>query len=77
MESIWLVQAVGLFCRLMGGIPEKHLQREYRRRIWRYLKHRRNPGMLLLYIIKVAQHYHAHTMATEMRSGRTQVYNSY
>ena len=77
MESIWLVQAIGLFARLMSGIPERHLKREYRRRVWRYLQHRRNPGMLLLYLVKVAQHYHAHTMATQMKEGRSQVYNSY
>jgi len=77
MESLWLVQAIGLFLRLMAGIPEAHLKKEYRRRLWRYLKHRRNPGMLLFYMIKIAQHYHAHTMATRMKSGRTQVYNSY
>ena len=46
MESIWLAQAVGLFYRLMTGITEAHLRKEYRARIWRYLKYRRNPGML-------------------------------
>ncbi len=77
MESLWLVQAVGLFVRLMSGIPERHLKREYRRRVWRYLKYRRNPGMLLLYLVKVAQHYHAYTMATRMKEGRSPLYNSY
>jgi radical SAM superfamily enzyme YgiQ (UPF0313 family) len=77
MEAIWLVQAVGLFVRLMSGIPEAHLRKEYRRRAWRYLKHRRNPGMLFTYMVKIAQHYHAYTMATQMKSGATQVYNSY
>jgi len=28
-------------------------------------------------MLKIAQHYHAHTMATQMKSGATQVYNSY
>ncbi len=77
MESLWLAQAVGLFIRLMTMIPEAHLRKEYRRRVWRYLKHRRNPGMVLMYLLKVAQHYHAHTMATQMKSGQTEVYNSY
>ncbi len=77
MESIWLVQAIGLFIRFMTMIPEKHLREEYQRRTWRYLKHRRNPGMLLTYMLKIAQHYHAHTMATQMKSGATMVYNSY
>jgi hypothetical protein len=77
MESIWLVQAIGLFIRFMTMIPEKHLREEYRRRIWRYLKHRQNPGMVFTYMLKVAMHYHAYTMATQMKSGATQVYNSY
>jgi hypothetical protein len=33
--------------------------------------------MLLFYVIHMAQHYHAYTMATQMSSGRTRVYNSY
>ncbi|WP_435017055.1 B12-binding domain-containing radical SAM protein [Tundrisphaera sp. TA3] len=77
METIWAVQAIGLFARLMSGIPEAHLRKEYRKRLWRYLKFRRNPGMLFTYMVKIAQHYHAYTMATQMASGRTQVYNSY
>ena len=77
MESIWLVQAIGLFVRFMTMIPEKHLRAEYRRRTWRYLKHRQNPGMVFTYMVKIAQHYHAHTMATQMKSGATKVYNSY
>ena len=32
MESIWLVQAIGLFIRFMTMIPEKHLREEYQRR---------------------------------------------
>jgi radical SAM superfamily enzyme YgiQ (UPF0313 family) len=77
MESIWLAQAIGLLIRLMTMIPEKHLRKEYQRRTWRYLKHRWNPGMLLIYMIKIVLHYHAHTMAAQMKSGKTQVYNSY
>jgi hypothetical protein len=61
----------------MTMIPEKHLRAEYRRRVWRYLKYRRNPGMVFTYMVKIAQHYHAYTMATQMKSGATQVYNSY
>jgi radical SAM superfamily enzyme YgiQ (UPF0313 family) len=76
-ESVWLVQSIGLFMRLMKGVPEAHLRREYRKRLWRFLKVRRNPAHLLFYVIHLAQHYHAYTMATQMSSGRTKVYNSY
>ncbi len=47
-EAIWLVQAIGLFLRLMKGVPEAHLRREYRKRLWRFLKVRQNPATLLL-----------------------------
>jgi radical SAM superfamily enzyme YgiQ (UPF0313 family) len=76
-ESTWLVQAIGLFLRLMKGVPEAHLRREYRKRLWRFLKVRQNPATLLFYVIHMAQHYHAYTMAKQMSSGRTRVYNSY
>jgi radical SAM superfamily enzyme YgiQ (UPF0313 family) len=76
-ESLWLAQSIGLFLRLMTGVPEAHLRREYRKRLWRFLKVRRNPAHLLFYVIHMAQHYHAYTMATQMSSGRTRVYNSY
>ena len=76
-ETVWLAQAVGLFARLMSGVPERSLRREYRKRLWRFLKVSRNPALLLFYIIHMAIHYHAHTMAKQMASGRTPVYNSY
>jgi radical SAM superfamily enzyme YgiQ (UPF0313 family) len=76
-ESVWSVQAIGLFLRLMKGVPEAHLRQEYRKRLWRFLKVRRDPAALLFYVIHMAQHYHAYTMATQMASGRTRVYNSY
>ncbi|HMB06844.1 MAG TPA: DUF4070 domain-containing protein, partial [Isosphaeraceae bacterium] len=76
-ESMWLAQAVGLFARMMRDVPEADLRREYRKRLWRFLKHRRNPGALLFYILHMAQHYHAHTMARQMASGRTAVFNSW
>jgi hypothetical protein len=76
-ESLWLMQSIGLFLRLMNGVTEADLRREYRRRLWRFLKLRRNPAHLLFYVIHLAQHYHAYTMARQMSSGRTRVYNSY
>jgi radical SAM superfamily enzyme YgiQ (UPF0313 family) len=76
-ESLFLGQAVGLFARLMRGVPEAYLRREYRRRLWRFLKRRRNPGTMMFYVIHMAMHYHAHTMARQMASGQTKVLNSY
>lgn len=76
-ESLFLVQAIGLFARLMSGVTESHLRREYRQRLWRFLRRRQNPGMLLTYVIHMAMHYHAYTIATQMKSGRSAIVNSY
>jgi radical SAM superfamily enzyme YgiQ (UPF0313 family) len=75
-QTIFGVQALGLFVRLMAGIPDKKLKREYRKRVWNVVKKRRDPGVALFYIIKCAMHYHANYMATQMQSGRSLV-NSY
>jgi hypothetical protein len=72
-----LTSAGVLFSRLMRGIPEAHLRREYRRRLWRACRARPNPSVLLVYALKCAMHYHQHTMARRMASGRTPVYNSF
>jgi hypothetical protein len=77
LESLWLVQSIGLFARMMRDIPEAYLRREYRQRLWRFLKHTRNPGSILIYVLHLAQHYHAHTMARQMASGPKTVYNSF
>ena len=76
-ELLSLTLTIGLFTRLMRGITEAHLKAEYRRRLWRYLKYTRNPGKVFSYTLKMALHYHAYTMATQMKSGRSQVYNSW
>jgi hypothetical protein len=61
----------------MTGVPEAALRREYRRRVWNLLKVRRNPGVLLIYMIKCAMHYHAYTMAQQMSTGRSRIVNSF
>ena len=43
-ETMWLGQAIGLFFRLMTNVPEAYLRKEYRKRLWNFLKQRRNPG---------------------------------
>jgi radical SAM superfamily enzyme YgiQ (UPF0313 family) len=73
----FLVQAAGLFLQLMRTIPEASLRREYRRRIGRFLKVRRDPATLLSFVFSCAMHYHAHLMARRMVSGREAVFNGY
>jgi radical SAM superfamily enzyme YgiQ (UPF0313 family) len=77
LEAFFLVQAVGLFLRLMKGIPEAHLRREYRYRMKRMLKVHRRPGLVLFYVFHMAMHYHTYTMARNMATNRTAIFNSY
>jgi radical SAM superfamily enzyme YgiQ (UPF0313 family) len=74
--SMLLMTAV-LFTRMMRRIPDTDLRREYRNRIWRLLKARRAPDVLLMYVIKCAMHYHHHRMAKEMTNGHSRIYNSF
>jgi radical SAM superfamily enzyme YgiQ (UPF0313 family) len=69
-------QAVGLAVRLLLGVPDASLRREYRGRIWRLAKSRRSPAVILAYVILCAVHYHAHTMARQIAGGKTRIYNS-
>ena len=71
-----IAQAVGLFARLMTMIPEESLRKEYRKRVWRLLKARRNPLIVLGYLIQCSFHYHAYTMARQISAGKSRIYNS-
>ena len=50
-QGLLLAQAVGLFVRLMQGVPEAHLRREYRRRALAAPEGPAEPGGLLLYYV--------------------------
>jgi radical SAM superfamily enzyme YgiQ (UPF0313 family) len=62
--------ATGLYFRLVRGIPETWLRKTYRRRVWRLLRERRDSGLLVFYLFKIALHYHQYTMARQMQSGK-------
>lgn len=72
-----LFAALVVYRRMMNGIPEKHLRDEYRRRILRLLKVRREPGLILLYLLKCLMHYHHYSMSKSMIGGRSPIYNSF
>jgi radical SAM superfamily enzyme YgiQ (UPF0313 family) len=72
-----LVRSLFLFNRLMRLIPEAHLRNEYRRRLGRLLKRRREPTVLFVYLIKCAMHYHHYTMARQMAVKEAPVVNSF
>ena len=77
-SAAWfLLRSAGLFARLMTCVPDPMLRREYRRRLWRLLRARRSPGLLEIYLIKCAIHYHHYTMARQMAEGRGPIRNSF
>jgi radical SAM superfamily enzyme YgiQ (UPF0313 family) len=69
--------ALGLCGRLLWRIPERALRREYARRMVRLLRVRHDPGVVLLYAIKCAMHYHHYRMAQQMAEGKSQLVNSF
>jgi radical SAM superfamily enzyme YgiQ (UPF0313 family) len=77
MQAMNLVGSIVLFCRLMRWVPEASLRKEYRKRVWRLLRARRDPNVLILYLIKCAMHYHQHTMTRQMATGDRQIVNSF
>jgi hypothetical protein len=77
MQALNVVASVVLFVRLMRNVPEPHLRKEYRRRLWRFLRSRPDPNLAILYILKCGLHYHQYTMAREMASGARRVVNSF
>ncbi|MGN8023817.1 DUF4070 domain-containing protein [Phyllobacterium sp. 22229] len=69
LNAEWMLEAAGIFLRLMRQVPDRELRRTYRRRIWSMLKRRRSPVVMQIYAIKCAMHYHAHTMIARMQTG--------
>jgi radical SAM superfamily enzyme YgiQ (UPF0313 family) len=71
------VRAVVLIGRLLRRIPDPLLRAQYRRRLWRLFKARRDPALMVIFAIKCALHYHYHVLTRSMTSGRSPVYNSF
>src|SRR5262249_46984435 len=72
-----IVASTVLYSRLMQKVPDAELRNEYRRRIWRVLRIRRDTGVLFVYLLKVLAHYHHYTMATRMADRESQLVNSF
>ena len=71
-----LLIAIVFFGRLMSRIADRSLRKEYRHRIWRILKARRSPTLMLNYLIRCAMHYHQHTMVERIATGRSPIVNT-
>ena len=61
----------------MTRIEPASLRREYRKRLWRFLKVHRRPGLALFYLFHMVMHYHVHTMARTMAAGEARLVNSF
>jgi hypothetical protein len=66
-------RALGLFLLLMKNVPDAHLRQVYRRRMWKMVRSRPDPGVLFVSVVKCATHYHHYTMSREMSERRTLV----
>jgi radical SAM superfamily enzyme YgiQ (UPF0313 family) len=76
-NALFLLQSIGIYLKMMYGIRDDKLRREYRRRIWKMWRARPDPGILLMHVLKCALHYHAYRMADEMVGGKSPIMNSY
>jgi radical SAM superfamily enzyme YgiQ (UPF0313 family) len=72
-----LLRAAVLQARLLWSVPERKLRGEYLRRVGRLLKVRRDPPVLVHYLVKCAMHYHHHTMARQMSGAEGTFVNSF
>ncbi len=72
-----LSRALGLFARLMRGVPDAALRCEYRRRLAGLLKTRPDPHLVFLYTVKCAMHFHHCKMARQMAADRASLVNSF
>jgi hypothetical protein len=65
---VFLGQALGLVLRLMAGVSDAALRREYLVRLWGVFRRRPEPILLRLYALKCALHYHLHVMIWQRRN---------
>ncbi len=76
-EIGFIVKGIVLFLRLMTHVGEPGLRRDYRMRLWRFLKVHRRPGFVLFYLFHMTMHYHARYLARRMASRELQLVNSF
>jgi radical SAM superfamily enzyme YgiQ (UPF0313 family) len=75
-EAMDLARSAYVYHRLMRGVEDAGLRREYRRRVGRLLRVRPDPVVLFVYLIKCAMHYHHYTMAKQMAESDDLVFNT-
>jgi radical SAM superfamily enzyme YgiQ (UPF0313 family) len=72
-----LTWCAALYWQLMRGVSDATLRREYRRRLARFFRVRRDPAVLFVYLVKCLAHYHYHTMIQNMSADESQVVNTF
>jgi radical SAM superfamily enzyme YgiQ (UPF0313 family) len=77
LEGLYLLGAMGLCVRLMTRVRDTRLRREYGRRLWRFLKVHRRPGLILNYLFHMTMHYHAQSLAKRVSARDMQLVNSF
>lgn len=75
---VWHIAAAAfIYWRLVYRAPNPRLRMEYRRRIARLIKVRRDPVVIYVYLLKCLAHFHHYTMATQMVERKAQLVNSF
>jgi radical SAM superfamily enzyme YgiQ (UPF0313 family) len=63
-----LIRFLGMALRLLRRVPDPSLRTYYSQQLWRLVRTRRDPAVLLAYVVKCAIHFHHYTMARQMAS---------
>jgi radical SAM superfamily enzyme YgiQ (UPF0313 family) len=72
-----LMRSAVLYRRLLKRVDEPELRDEYRRRVAKIWRRRREPAALFIYLIKCAMHYHYHTIVRDMAHADQPVINTF
>jgi hypothetical protein len=70
-------RALGLRARLLGAVADRGLREEYRRRIGRVMRARRDGGIVLFYVLKCAMHYHAYRLVRQYQAEGRALVNTF
>jgi radical SAM superfamily enzyme YgiQ (UPF0313 family) len=74
-QAISLMRFLGMARRLLKQVPDSRLRMQYRRQLWRLVRDRRDPAVLLAYVVKCAIHFHHYTMSRQMASTESSVFS--
>lgn len=70
----WSVaEVIFIYTRLMRGVPDEALRRDYRLRLWTVVKRRPRLDLLRVYAVKCALHFHFDRLITRMLAERAQL----